>query len=165
MTQEQYAKEYHESATFACAACKERERQLVAMLARAADQAERAAAAPDTATPLTFPPTSGSFVILPGTVTDGDTVVFYWMVPDKGRLFGIQAPELHGPTAKAGQDAKAALEHLIADLGPLRADIHGREKYGRCLIDLKLPDGRSVSAVLIAAGHAVAWDGKGSRPE
>lgn len=156
-THEDYARDYHATATFTCATCKEREQHLVAALARTAEQP-----LPDA---LTFPPRTGSFVVLPGAIVDGDTLHFFWLLPDTARLDGMQAPELHGDRAAAGRAAKAALELLVNDQGPLRADVHGREKFGRALLDLKLPDGRSVTAVMIQLGHAVPWDGKGARPE
>ena len=153
-THEEYAAAYHDAATFACPTCGE----LAAKLARTPDQ--QAAAVTD----LTFPPKAGAFVVLPGDVIDGDGLHFYWLIADKARLHGINAPELRGPNSAAGRDAKTALEILIGD-SPLRATVHGRDKYGRALLDLTLPDGRSVSAVMVELKHAVPWDGKGQKPE
>lgn len=78
------------------------------------------------------------------------------------RLYGLNAPE-HG--TMDGNEATAFVERWVRD----KAGEHGfrlrtvkdrREKYGRYLADL-LPydDGPSLCQALLAAGHAVPYDG------
>lgn len=112
---------------------------------------------------LAFPPRSGTCLVLPVEAIDGDTVRFFWVIEDVARLNGINAPELHGDSAAAGQAAK---RHLVGMLPacPIKAVVHGREKYGRALLDLYDADGQSLAARMIEAGHAKPWDGKGPRP-
>ena len=41
----------------------------------------------------------------------------------------------------------------------------GWDKYGgRSDAQLTLPDGRDLTAVMIAAGHAAPWNGQGPKP-
>ena len=68
------------------------------------------------------------------------------------RLLGCNAPELATP---AGKDALAFIE-LVS---------HGWDKYGgRVDGAVTLADGRDLTAVMIAAGHAAPWDGTGPKP-
>jgi endonuclease YncB( thermonuclease family) len=99
---------------------------------------------------------------------DGDTLVadcdlgFRLTFRQAVRLYGCDAPELHGPTRKAGLAALAYAESLappgsavlVQSYKPRPAD-----RYGRWLARVTLPDGRDVSAELIRAGHAVPYDG------
>jgi micrococcal nuclease len=99
--------------------------------------------------------------------TDGDTLVvdcglgFRLTFRQAVRLYGSNAPELHGATREAGL---AAL-NFAAALAPPGSAVavesykNGREKFGRWLAKVTLPDGRDVSAAMIAAGHAVSYDG------
>lgn len=78
------------------------------------------------------------------------------------RLFGCNAPELATP---AGKEALAFLESVlhVGDIVTLVS--HGWDKYGgRIDGTVTLADGRDLTAVMIAAGHAAAWDGKGVKP-
>ena len=83
------------------------------------------------------------------------------------RLFGINAPETHGPTQARGVSAKAALEELVTGV-PLRVVSYKPDKYGRGLADLyaKGPNGVEVhvNRSLIAMGHALPWNGNGEKP-
>jgi endonuclease YncB( thermonuclease family) len=77
------------------------------------------------------------------------------------RLLGMNARELAMP---GGPEAR---DHLTALLGtgPLRVTSVKWDKYGGradCLINL--PDGTSVADLMIAAGFASAWDGRGKKP-
>lgn len=78
------------------------------------------------------------------------------------RLNGLNAPELSTP---AGKVAAIWLQaRLPAGQQILLATIKDRrEKYGRYLAEIFL-DGEPLNTALIAAGHAVAWDGHGPRP-
>ena len=83
------------------------------------------------------------------------------------RLFGINAPETHGPTKARGEAAKSALEELVTGV-PLRVVSYKPDKYGRGLGDLyaKGPNGVEVHVnhSLIATGHAIPWNGTGLKP-
>lgn len=85
------------------------------------------------------------------------------------RLVGCNAPELK---QAGGPEAKAHLAQLLpAGTTVLLQSIHFDKYAGRIDADVwcidhagqPLPDG-NVVALLIAAGHAAAWDGKGPRP-
>ena len=73
------------------------------------------------------------------------------------RLVGIDAPELRrdSPRGAAARDALAALTTSAR----LRAWSFGVDKYGRLLVQLELPDTRSVSQVMIESGHARPYAG------
>lgn len=112
----------------------------------------------------TFPPVVGRYQVYVARVIDGDTVEFYWCVPASGRLDGLNAPELHGPTAAAGLAAKAGLEKLTPP-GFYLIDAMGREKYGRTLVVIQgAAGGPTVNKQLIDSGLVKPWDGKGPRP-
>lgn len=77
------------------------------------------------------------------------------------RLLGMNARELAMP---GGPEAR---DHLTALLGagPLRVTSVKWDKYGGradCLI--QLPDGTSVTDLMIRDGYALAWNGKGTKP-
>jgi endonuclease YncB( thermonuclease family) len=78
------------------------------------------------------------------------------------RLLGCNAPELATP---AGKNALAFLETILAVGDTVTLVSHGWDKYGgRIDGAVTLPDGRDLTAVMIAAGHAAAWDGQGEKP-
>jgi len=98
------------------------------------------------------------------TVVDGDTVD---IAGARYRLQGFDAPEIYH--AKCGQErdrgllAAARLIALLRD-GQVRVRrSHKLEKWGRGLARISVA-GRDVSALLIAEGHARAYDGKSRRP-
>ena len=81
------------------------------------------------------------------------------------RVVGIDTPELRGACASERTRAVAARDALAA---LLRADVTLRDvaadRYpGRMDARVLLADGRDVGAVLIAAGHARAYDGRTHR--
>jgi endonuclease YncB( thermonuclease family) len=106
-------------------------------------------------------------------VVDGDTLDltislgFDVAVSHRCRLFGVNAAE-HGTVA--GDAAKAWLTARL----PVGAEVRLQtkkdktEKYGRYLAVLHTGSDKAgwaeINLELIAAGHAVAWDGKGKRP-
>lgn len=112
---------------------------------------------------LVFPPVSGDYLVLPGMAIDGDTLSFFWLLRDHARLHGINAPELHAVDKGPGQKASEFLASILPKIA-CRARILGREKYGRALLTLQLPDGSDLSQRMVLAGHACVWDGKGPRP-
>jgi len=80
------------------------------------------------------------------------------------RLAGVDAPETaHDgrPAQYFAEQAKAALEGLVRGV-PLRfvGVGSGQDRYGRLLGDLVLPDGRSITEILLSRGCVfVFWHG------
>ena len=109
---------------------------------------------------LVFPPISGEHLIVVRRVVDGDTLYFSWMIDDVARLQGINAPEVRGKDKTAGLAAKDFLMQLLPET-PVLAQAMGRDKYGRTLLKIMLPDGRIVNDVLIESGHATPYMVKG----
>lgn len=102
-------------------------------------------------------------------VVDGDTVDcvvdlgFRVSIQLRLRLAGCNAPELRDP---AGQAAADWARGWVAENG---SDVTietqpAPEKFGRWLASVRSSGGRDLVADLIAAGHAVSWDGRGRRP-
>lgn len=78
------------------------------------------------------------------------------------RLNGIQAPELR---TSAGYSARGFVTDILKVGDTVTIRTFKTEKFGRYLADVLVGEGKqSLAALLIEAGHAVAWDGKGSRP-
>lgn len=78
------------------------------------------------------------------------------------RLLGCNAPELATVDGKA---ALAFIETLLKVGDPVTLVSHGWDKYGgRIDGQVTLADGRDLTATMIAAGHAIAWDGQGVKP-
>lgn len=106
-------------------------------------------------------------------VVDGDTVRlsvdlgFRLSLVENFRLVGIDAPEM---STQAGLEARDYLAGLlpVGSLVAIRSEKGLRqEKYGRWMASVwtREEDGAwGVSDRLVAAGHAVAWDGRGKRP-
>jgi endonuclease YncB( thermonuclease family) len=100
-------------------------------------------------------------------VHDGDTCTadidagFYVHVITPIRLLGCNAIELAQAGGVEARDNLAALllgQHVT--LRTVKPDKFG----GRYDAAVTLPDGRDLVAVLIAAGWAVAWNGRGKAP-
>lgn len=78
------------------------------------------------------------------------------------RLLGCNAPEL---ATDAGKQALAFLCTVLKVGDVVQLVSHGWDKYGgRVDGAVTLADGRDLTAVMIASGHAAAWDGKGAKP-
>lgn len=105
---------------------------------------------------MVFPPRDGEHKIVIREVVDGDTVKFAWMIEGTARIKGIDAPELHGPNRAAALVAKAYLRSILPTI--VDAIVYGSDKYGRTLLDIRLPDGL-VSEVMVRDGHAKPYDG------
>ena len=102
-------------------------------------------------------------------VYDGDTL---WLSLDLGfhvywdigpcRLSGVDTPEVRGATREQGIAARDFLRELLArpenTYFLVRTDKDRKEKYGRYLVTLILPDGTNVNQALLDAGHAVPAD-------
>ena len=117
----------------------------------------------ETAKLMKFPPSTGTYLILPFDVVDGDTVRFYWLFEGNARLYGINTPEMHGKDSVRGEAAKQFLQGIMPRI-PVAARIMDRDKYGRSLLDILDVQGNSLAQRLIAAGHGLPWDGKGAKP-
>jgi endonuclease YncB( thermonuclease family) len=71
------------------------------------------------------------------------------------RVDGINAPELGTPE---GYAAKSYAETLLSIGARVTLTITRRDKYGRVLAKIKLPDGRDFGAAMISAKCAVPYD-------
>jgi micrococcal nuclease len=97
-------------------------------------------------------------------VVDGDTICarvdlgFEVSVDETLRLAGINAPERGKP---GGSEASAWLRSkLLMTTARIVTVKDKREKYGRYLAEIFLPgETTSVNSEMIAAGHAVPYDG------
>ncbi|MEM0987014.1 MAG: thermonuclease family protein [Pseudomonadota bacterium] len=120
---------------------------------------------------LTFPAVAVSDAPLPGPipadvirVVDGDTIKVraqIWVdqsVEVSVRLAGIDAPEIYRPRCDAekapARAAKAAVAAQIGDRIYLH-DIRSGKYAGRVVAETLLPGGESLSARLLAQGHAL----------
>jgi len=97
------------------------------------------------------PPTIRGDVV----IVDGDTLEVAGRRID---LFGIDAPEIFRPRCDAekapGRAAKAAVAAQVGETVYLR-DIRNGKYAGRVVADAILTDGESLSARLLAQGHAI----------
>lgn len=105
---------------------------------------------------LVFPPDCGEYEVLVYRVIDGDTVAFYWLVPDVGRIAGVNCPERKGATREAGERAREFTLSKVPGR-PTEMTIIGREKYGRALIDFRTTDDKSIRELLLESGNAVPY--------
>lgn len=95
-------------------------------------------------------------------VTDGDSV---WVDADLGwhltlrmpvRVAHINAPEVATDAGKAARDYARTLLPVGTKL---TLTSHSLDKYGRSLGTLTYPNGNDYGALMVAAGHAVAYEG------
>ena len=88
-------------------------------------------------------------------VIDGDTLV---SGGERIRLYGIDAPEVGQRCASGATDRLKDLagDQVRVEDGPRRAD-----PFDRRLFYLYTEGGRSIDELLVAEGHAVAWDRDG----
>jgi endonuclease YncB( thermonuclease family) len=88
-------------------------------------------------------------------VVDGDTVVMG--AAGKSRLIGVDTPEVFGGQECFGREASRFAKRVLRPglrVGVER-DVEERDRYGRALIYVRLPDGRSFNELLVAEGFAV----------
>lgn len=111
------------------------------------------AATPKPRPPAGKPPAAGLVAVV--GVVDGDTVkVRVGGVTERVRVIGIDTPELRGGECYA-QQAASRMQSLVQGKrvrltrDPTQAD---RDRYGRLLRHVALPDGRQVALLLIAGG-------------
>src|SRR2546426_7301545 len=100
-------------------------------------------------------PTSNAFADFTGRVvgvTDGDTIkVLHNGKAEKIRLHGIDCPEKAQPF---GTKAKQFTSAMV--FGKMvRVLTHGRDRYGRTVADVILPDGGNTNQALVKVG--LAW--------
>lgn len=98
-------------------------------------------------------------------VMDGDTV---WVIVDgvteSVRMIGIDAPETEGPYSDEecfGPEAKDRLSELLYEgFVILKTDpaVSDRDRYGRLLRYIYLPDGRSVNGQMVKEGYASVYE-------
>ena len=82
-------------------------------------------------------------------ILDGDTVeVLHNSHPERIRLSGIDCPE---KGQAYGQRAKQAASALVFGK-EVTLQTHGKDKYGRTLADVLLPDGTNVNHALVKEG-------------
>lgn len=102
-------------------------------------------------------------------VIDGDTLVVrarIWLgqeVETAVRLAGVDAPELKGACTSERERAQLAREYLSSRVlgGAVMLTGVRYEKYGgRILAQVRLEDGRDLAQLLLAEGHARAYDGR-----
>ena len=88
-------------------------------------------------------------------VVDGDTVEL--RDAGKSRLIGVDTPEVFGGQECFGREASAFAERVLPQGLRVRVerDVEERDRYGRTLIYLRLPDGRSFNELLVTEGFAV----------
>ena len=84
-------------------------------------------------------------------VTDGDTLtILRGGRPATVRLRGIDAPERGQPYATRAQQYLAGLAFGQV----VTVESNERDRYGRLVAEVRLPDGRSLSQELVRAGYA-----------
>ena len=88
-------------------------------------------------------------------VVDGDTVVL--RSAGKSRLIGVDTPEVFGRQECFGRQASAFAKRVLRPGLRVRVErgVEERDRYGRTLVYLRLPDGRSFNELLVADGAAV----------
>jgi len=97
-------------------------------------------------------------------VVDGDTVELLvdmgnsirWQ--SKFRLYGIDAPEMHGTTAQAGQAARVAVIEILTASGIDYVETHKPDKYGRWLVTV-VCGSKNLSGELVSRGLAKQYFG------
>ena len=87
-------------------------------------------------------------------------------LPVRLRLARINAPAASTVQGAAAGAYLASLLPPTFDLTTLKPYKYGgvADRMGEWMAEITLPDGRNVSDVMVATGHAVAWDGAGPRP-
>lgn len=107
--------------------------------------------------PLLMQPAEGEVV----KVVDGDTIeVYIEGKRERVRLLGIDTPELHRPEKGVEPFAQEASDYTRRRLSGRRVklirdpDSDDRDKYGRLLRFVELPDGSDFSAELVEEGYA-----------
>ena len=90
-------------------------------------------------------------------VIDGDTVeVRIGLGRARIRLVSVDTPEVRDPVECFGEEASNRTKELLHPGTKVRLerDVTDRDRFGRLLRYVFLPDGRLLSAVLVAEGYA-----------
>lgn len=89
-------------------------------------------------------------------VVDGDTLVL--RSAGTSRLIGVDTPEVFGRRECFGAQASAFAKRLLTPGSrvEVQRDAERRDRYGRSLVYLTLPDGRSFNELLVRQGYALA---------
>jgi micrococcal nuclease len=106
-------------------------------------------------------------------VADGDTVrvtlrlgLGVELPSEAIRLLGIQAPEISGPDRFVGQASRNMLSGLVLNKRIyLHAPNEQRDRYGRLLAWVWLPDGHrlhSINRLMIDSAHAIEYWPRGA---
>ena len=87
-------------------------------------------------------------------VTDGDTIRLGAL--GSVRLIGIDTPEVYGGVECFGREASEFAERLlpVGTKVRYRVGVEERDRYGRLLAYVWLPDGRMLNRVLVEQGYA-----------
>jgi endonuclease YncB( thermonuclease family) len=115
------------------------------------------------AAPARSAPAGGGEAAVVRWVADGDTVIL-----EDGRYLryaGINCPEVahdRDPAEPFGAAARSLNRELVADR-QIRIVVEGKDRYGRILGAVFLPDGTFVNQALVAAGLAYVLPSKESR--
>lgn len=113
---------------------------------------------------LYFGPAQSSSACSVSRVIDGDTVALWCSTPgsDRGRIVGIDTPELFSPHCVAeainAYQAKLALQGILWSAERLEVGANGTDRYERRLITI-VADGENVADAMVARGHARRYSG------
>ena len=90
-------------------------------------------------------------------VVDGDTLVLRGL--GRARLIGIDTPETQGGGECFGREAADFVRRALPANAVVRYryGVERRDRYGRALLWLWLPDGRLLNKVLVAEGYALPF--------
>ena len=110
--------------------------------------------------------------VVSGDAHDGDTLTLdvdlgfdCWIRSQSVRVEGIDTPEINSPDAALRARAATARDRVrfLCRLGTevklVSKKYDAREKYGRIIGSIELPDGRDLATLLIAEGHGRPYDG------
>jgi len=97
-------------------------------------------------------PPGGSRVEVLG-ITDGDTIRVAGL--GRVRLIGVDTPEVFRGRECFGPEASAFVKRTLhqGDHVRLRVGVEPRDRYGRTLAYVRLPDGRSLNELLVGRGY------------
>lgn len=102
-------------------------------------------------------------------VIDGDTVEaeidlgFHLSIRTAIRVYGVNCPEMHGPTRDAGKAAKDFTDNWMNQDCEYRVKTEKPDKYGRCLGAIMRTRGNQTEILgqaLIDNKHAIAYMAK-----
>lgn len=102
---------------------------------------------------IQYPPQQGEEEIMVVESVSGDTIKFYFLIKDTARLYGIDAPAMHGESRDAAIQARKHLETLIEKGKVYKARFYGKDRYGRTLLSLG-----DVSQKMLDSGLVKPWN-------